>query len=245
MRKFLLKIQYNGKNYGGWQYNDGVKTVQGEVEKALSSLFGVPVSAEGSSRTDAGVSAIEYPLCFCADTKLPVERVPYKLNRFLPNDIQAFYAEEVPLSFNLRKQIVSKTYRYKFYSSPFLFPVLGKDALRVKEPLDLSAMRSALDCLIGKHDLSAFTSKGGDGNSNIKTIYSASLTEENGIYSLYITASGFPYNGVRIIAGTLIEVGKKANPSLLSEVLLSKKRENAGATLPPKALTLIKTEIKY
>lgn len=243
MRKFLVTIQFNGKNYGGWQRNDNAKTIQGEVEKALLSLFGESVEATGASRTDAGVSAHAYPFCFSVDTKLPADRVAFKLNRFLPKDIQAFSSQEVSADFDLRASVKSKTYQYLLYCAPTLLPLLNRDAYHVKTPLDIESMKTGANYLVGKNDLTAFSSKGGDERSHVKTVYSASVESDGALIKITVTASGFPYNGVRIIAGTLLLVGQTSNPHLIKELLDHSNREKAGLTLPPKALTLIKTEI--
>ena len=243
MRKFLVTIQYNGKNYNGWQKNSNSKSVQGEIENALGKLFSIPVSVEGVSRTDTGVSAKEYYFTFCADTKLPTSRIPFKLNRFLQKDIQAYEAVEVDLDFALRKRVKSKTYVYKVYSSDHLLPLINRDAYHVKEKLDVEKMNEQAKLLVGKHDFSAFCSQGGDDKNPIKTLYSAHVSQnEDGIISISLTGDGFLYNMVRIIAGTLIDVGRGKIDNI-SNVLLLKDRQNAGLTLPAKALTLQKIEL--
>lgn len=243
MRKFLVTIQYNGKNYNGWQKNSNSKSVQGEIENALGKLFSIPVSVEGVSRTDTGVSAKEYYFTFCADTKLPTSRIPFKLNRFLQKDIQAYEAVEVDLDFALRKRVKSKTYVYKVYSSDHLLPLINRDAYHVKEKLDVEKMNEQAQTLVGLHDFSAFSTKGGDDKNPIKTLYSAHVSQnEDGIISISLTGDGFLYNMVRIIAGTLIDVGRGKIDNI-SNVLLLKDRQNAGLTLPAKALTLQKIEL--
>ena len=244
MRKFLVTIQYNGKNYNGWQKNSNSKSVQGEIENALGKLFSIPVSVEGVSRTDTGVSAKEYYFTFCADTKLPTSRIPFKLNRFLQKDIQAYEAVEVDLDFALRKRVKSKTYVYKVYSSDHLLPLINRDAYHVKEKLDVEKMNEQAQLLVGKHDFSAFSTKGGDDKNPIKTLYSTRVSQnEDGIISISLTGDGFLYNMVRIIAGTLIDVGRGKIDNI-SNVLLLKDRQNAGLTLPAKALTLQKVDIQ-
>ena len=243
MRKFLVTIQYNGKNYNGWQKNSNSKTVQGEIENALYKLFSTNIEVEGVSRTDSGVSAKEYYFCFSADTKLPTSRIPFKLNRFLQKDIQAYNAIEVDLDFALRKRVKSKTYVYKVYSCDHLLPLLNRDAYHVKEKLDVAKMNEQAKLLIGKHDFSSFASKGGDDKNPIKTLYSAHVSQnEDGIISISLTGDGFLYNMVRIIAGTLIDVGRGKIESI-ADVLMKKDRQNAGLTLPSKALTLQKVDI--
>lgn len=244
MRKFVLKIQYNGKNYNGWQKNSNGKSIQEEIEKALASLFIVKTEAVGASRTDSGVSAKEYPVCFVADTKLPTERIPYKLNRFLPKDIQAFDIKEVPLNFDLRKNIKKKTYVYSFYVSNHTLPLINPHAYKV-DKIDIDVVENALKFLIGKHDLTAFVTVGGDPTSPIKNIYSTSLDKEGCVYNIRICGDSFGYNTIRIIAGTLIKVGQEGNAEDFVKIMESKNRQNAGITLPPKGLVLESVEINY
>ena len=244
MRKFVITIQYNGKNYNGWQKNTNGKSIQEEVEKALKSLFLQDIEAIGASRTDSGVSAKQYPVCFCADTKLPVDRIPYKLNRFLPKDIQAYEVKEVDKDFDLRKSVIKKTYVYSIYVSPFSLPLINPTAYKV-DTFDEHKVKKAMEYLVGKHDLTAFVTKGGDYTSPVKTIYSATLEKEGCIYKMKICGDSFGYNTIRIIAGTLVKIGKDRKAEDIKEIIESKDRQNAGITLPPKGLVLDSVEIKW
>ncbi len=244
MRKFVVTIQYNGKNYCGWQKNDNGKSIQEEVEKALTSLFNTRVEVIGASRTDSGVSAKEYPVCFSVDTKLPVERIPYKLNRFLPKDVQAYAVKEVPLDFNLRKSVIKKTYVYSIYVSPHVLPLINPSAYKV-DKLDEKAVKKALSFLVGKHDLTAFVTVGGDYTTPVKNVYSAVLEKDGCVYKIKICGDGFGYNTIRIIAGTLVKIGQSGNADEFLKIMESKNRQNAGMTLPPKGLVLESVEIEY
>ena len=244
MRKFVITIQYNGKNYNGWQKNTNGKSIQEEVEKALKSLFLQDIEAIGASRTDSGVSAKQYPVCFCADTKLPVDRIPYKLNRFLPKDIQAYEVKEVDKDFDLRKSVIKKTYVYSIYVSPFSLPLINPTAYKV-DTFDEHKVKKAMEYLVGKHDLTAFVTKGGDYTSPVKTIHSATLEKDGCIYKMKICGDGFGYNTIRIIAGTLVKIGQDGKAEDIKEIIESKDRQNAGITLPPKGLVLDSVEIKW
>ena len=244
MRKFVITIQYNGKNYNGWQKNANSKSIQEEIEKALKSLFLQDIEAIGASKTDSGVSAKQYPVCFFADTKLPVDRIPYKLNRFLPKDIQAYEIKEVDKDFDLRKSVIKKTYVYSIYVSPFSLPLVNPTAYKV-DTFDEHKVKKAMEYLVGKHDLTAFVTKGGDYTSPIKTIYSATLEKEGCIYKMKICGDGFGYNTIRIIAGTLVKIGQDGKAEDIKEIIESKDRQNAGITLPPKGLVLDSVEIKW
>lgn len=243
MRRFLVQLQYNGKAYCGWQRLEKFKTVQGEVEKALYLLLGKETTAEGCSRTDAGVSAKNYYFHFDAETKLPAERVCFKLNRFLPKDIQAQNSTEVPLSFHARKDVKQKTYAYRFYDGNHIKPLLNRDCYFVKGKLDIVKMNEACSFLTGRHNFAAFKTKSDSHASDEKTLYEVSVTEKSDFYELTLTGDGFLYNMVRIIAGTVIAVGKgEIQPEIIPEILERKSRDNAGITAPAKALTLEKVE---
>ncbi len=244
MRKFVITIQYNGKNYCGWQKNSNGKSIQEEVEKALTSLFGEQTEAIGASRTDSGVSAKEYPVCFIANTKLPTERIPFKLNRFLPKDIQVYAVKEVDLDFNLRKNVVKKTYVYSIYVSEHILPLVNPSAYKV-DKLNLEIVQKALSHLVGKHDLTAFVTPGGDYTTPIKNIYSATLEQDGCICKIKICGDGFGYNTIRIIAGTLIKISQQGKADDLIKIMESKNRQNAGITLPPKGLVLESVEVTY
>lgn len=244
MRKFVITIQYNGKNYNGWQKNTNGKSIQGELEKALKSLFLQDIEVIGASRTDSGVSAIQYPVCFCASTKLPTERIPFKLNRFLPKDIQAYEIKEVSVDFDLRKSVVKKTYTYSIYVSPHILPIVNPTAYKV-DNFNETEVKKAMDYLVGKHNLTAFVTPGGDYSTPIKTIYSTILEKNGCVYKMKFCGDGFGYNTIRIIAGTLVKIGKDGKGEDILKIMQSKDRQNAGITLPPKGLVLESVEIKW
>ena len=244
MRKFLVEIQYNGKSYNGFQIVNGGATIEQKLKESIEKVFSQSVEIVGCSRTDAGVSAESYFFDFAVDTKLPTDRVPYKINRFLPKDIQAISAKEVPLNFHARHDAKSKTYEYGFYISNFLKPLYNPKNYRLPPSIDLETMQSACKLLVGKHDFIAFKSNDGK-NSTVRVIYSADIIPQGNRFVFRICGEGFLYNMVRIIAGTLVKVGE-GNISLDDFKLLlsgSKTRsDNPALTLPPNALTLISVE---
>lgn len=238
-----MKLQFNGRDYSGWQIQKNSRSVQGEVEKALKKLFETDITACGCSRTDSGVSAEEYFFHFDADTKLPENRVAFKLNRFLPKDVQAQESREVPFSFDARKNVKSKTYVYSVCVSEHIMPLYSATHYRVERPLDIEKMRAEAAKLCGKHDFSAFRKigyeEGAANKSAVRTIHFIVVkAEENRVY-IYVNGDGFLYNMVRIISGTLIAAGAGENIDV-EKILVSKDRKNAGATLPPKGLKLYK-----
>ena len=240
MRKFLCELQFNGKNYFGYQINENAKTVQQELQTALKKLFDKEIVAEGCSRTDSGVSAWQYYFCFCADTKLPADRVAYKLNRFLPKDIQCQNSMEVPVDYNLRKKVKSKTYLYKIYDGEHLQPLLNRDAVFVEGKLDVDQMQDCAKVLLGKHNFKSFCNINADTKTFVRTIFNIQVLKEKNFINILITADGFLYNMCRVIAGTLVECGKgKLNKQDLQNLLSVEDRsKNCAKTMPAKALVL-------
>lgn len=240
MRRFLVQLEFQGKRYSGWQKQANANTVQEEVERALSKLFGVDTPSFGCSRTDAGVSAERYFFHFDADTKLPADRIAYKLNRFLPKDVQAQSSREVPLSFDARKSVKEKTYTYSFYISDHIRPLLSSDHVQIEPPFDLEKVKSEATCLIGTHDFASFRTIGYENNekkTTVRTISHVGFTENEGELIISVTGDGFLYNMVRIVCGTLVEIGT-GKLTDLKGILDAKDRSRAGKTLPPKGLKL-------
>lgn len=244
MRKFLVEIQYNGKNYKGFQSILNGATIENKLIEAIEKVFNQKTEIAGCSRTDAGVSAESYFFDFAVDTKLPTERVPYKLNRYLPKDIQALSAKEVPLTFHARHDAKSKTYEYGFYICDFLKPLYNPKNYRLPTSIDLSKMQKACSLIVGEHNFVAFKTVDGK-NSNIRKIFNAELIEKDNRVIFRICGEGFLYNMVRILAGTLVKVGEgilslEEFSSLLGGA--KSRADNPALTLPPNALTLVKVE---
>jgi len=246
MRKFLVEIQFNGKNYNGFQsVNNGV-TIEQKLCEAIQKVFNQNAQINGCSRTDAGVSAESYYFDFGFVTKLSTDRVPFKLNRYLPKDVQTQSATEVPLDFHARYNAVSKTYEYGFYLSKHVQPLLNPKNYKISDTANLEKMIDACKLFIGKHDFSAFKTPSKDKILPIRTIFDCKLINDGNRLVLQITGDGFLYNMVRIIAGTIVKVGE--NELSLSEVekLLNdgkERKDNPALTLPPNALIL--KSVKY
>ena len=246
MRKFLVEIQFNGKNYSGFQSTSNGNSIEDKIKLALKKLFDTDVEICGCSRTDAGVSAESYFFDFLAETKIPTERIPFKLNRFLPKDIQALSAREIPSGFNARFSAVSKTYEYGFYLSDHVMPLLNPRNFKLKKTINLEAMKNACQLFVGKHDFNAFKTPCKDKISTVRTIFSCDLINDGNRIILQICGDGFLYNMVRIIAGTIVEVGEeKLSLEQVSILLTGDKNriDNPSITLPPNALLL--KSVKY
>lgn len=237
--KYLLKLSYLGKNYSGYQKQKNGNSIQAELECAMKKIIGRAVQTIASGRTDAGVSAI------CQVVSFELESLPKnldkRLNLILPEDIRVLGIETAEDGFHARFSAKKKTYLYNFYISNVNIPFLDSFALRVNENLDIEKIEKEIESLIGEHDFSAFCASGSSAESKVREIYSARILKNDLFYSLEITGNGFLYNMVRIIMGTLIEIGygKLKN---LKEVIDSKNRARAGKTVSGVGLVLKSVE---
>ena len=239
MRRIKLTVAYDGTNYHGWQYQPGSPTIEGELNKHLSELFKEEIIVIGASRTDSGVHALCNVAVFDTEARIPAERVAYALNQRLPEDIRIRKSEEVVSDFHPRKQATRKTYEYKIVNEEFSNPTERLYAHFTYVPLDENKMQEAADYLIGEHDFQSFCAAGSTAQTTVRTIYDITVERKETIISIKVTGNGFLYNMVRIIAGTLIEVGKgRFKPEQVKEILEAKDRTKAGPTAPAKGLML-------
>ena len=190
-RKFLIELQYDGKNYLGFQKNGNSKTVELEIEKALFKLFNENITIEVCSRTDRGVSAKKFYFAFVCETKLPEDRVCFKLNRFLPKDIQCQNSYEIPLDYILRKNIQSKTYEYTIYTGKHIKPLLAKNAVFIEDDVDIIKMQNCAKLLLGKHNFKSFCNINDDTTSFERTIFDIRILQEDDFIKMYFTADNF------------------------------------------------------
>ncbi|MDR1532020.1 MAG: tRNA pseudouridine(38-40) synthase TruA [Clostridiales bacterium] len=248
----LLTVAYEGTNYCGWQRQANGVSVQQRLEDTLAALTGVSVRLTGASRTDAGVHALGQRAGFkIEELKIPVEKLPRVINARLPGDIAVCKAEYVPDTFNARYDAKRKTYRYVYNNAQYPNPLLRNFSWHVPQRLDIVKMEHAAQCLIGRHDFTAFCASHGSARSHVREIYAADIKEEPDLVTLTVTGSGFLYNMVRIIAGTLMYVGTgklmpfSSQPALwdVEKALRSRDRTLAGKTAPPQGLVLL--EVTY
>ena len=241
MKRILLTISYDGTNYSGWQKQKNAVTVQGEFDKACSTLFKTDVESIGASRTDAGVHALGQRAVIDVDTSIPAEKIPLALNPLLPDDIVVTHAEEVGADFNPRFKALKKTYEYSIYNAPFRNPIYRNYSEYVRCKLDLDSMRTACEAFVGEHDFRAFCASGNSSKTTVRTIYSLDVEKDGDFIKIRVTGNGFLYNMVRIIAGTLIYVGEgRIAPDDLPEIIASGDRRKAGKTVGPSGLVLVK-----
>lgn len=241
MRNVKLTIEYDGTNYCGWQKQNNEKTIQEEIEKAIYKAVGEVVEVIGSSRTDAGVHARGMVANFKTNATIPFDRFKYAINDKLPDDIAIIESEEVSEDFHARYDSKGKTYCYSIINRQQK-PAIGRNYVyHFKWDLDIEKMREACKHFIGKHDFKAFRSLGSSVKTTERTIKELYIESEGEKINIFITADGFLYNMVRIIVGTLVEVGLgKIKPEKIIDIIQQGKRENAGKTFPPNGLYLLK-----
>jgi tRNA pseudouridine38-40 synthase len=240
MQNYMLTLCYDGSRYKGWQRQGNTEgTIQAKLETILSRLLQQPVELAASGRTDAGVHAKMQVCSFRAESARSSEELLRELRNHLPEDIGAISLEEAPPRFHARLSCRGKRYVYRIWNSeqPLVFD--RRYMLRVPEKLDLEAMRKAADALCGKHDFASFCSLKPGKKSTVRELREIRVTEGGDELRLSFTGDGFLYNMVRILTGTLLEVGLgKRQPSEMSAILQSCDRTKAGPTAPAQGLFL-------
>ncbi len=267
--RVLLRVAYDGTNYSGYQIQENGDTVQEELEKALLDLFRHPVETIGGSRTDAGVHSMGNPVVFDIDTRMKAESMKNALNVRLPEDIRIMSSVEVPEDFHPHRVPSKKTYEYRIRIARTVIPTERLYVHNVHVPMNLLLMQQAAKYLEGEHDFTSFSSVHAQVNSRVRTIYECSVTSERmnairrnptmmqtapkakmqevgdfgDLITIRVTGNGFLYNMVRIIAGTLMEVGRgNMTPEDVKKSLDAMDRGTAGPTAPAKGLTMMGTE---
>lgn len=244
MANYKLTFCYDGTRYRGWQNQNNVtNTIQHKMEMVLSDILHEPTSLQASGRTDAGVHAHMQVANFHSSQDLETDKILSQLRHQLPQDIGALILEKVPDSFHARLNCTGKTYRYYLWNSedPCVFQRRYRTVLT--EPLDLVAMQNAATLFLGTHDFSAFTSSRNKKHSSVRTIREITIRKEGPELIMEYSADGFLYNMVRILTGSLIEVGlgEKTKEDLI-DALESGIRADAGFTAPPQGLFLWNVE---
>jgi len=246
MTRIMLTVAYDGTNYHGWQVQPNKATIEGELNKYLSELLGEEIQVIGASRTDAGVHALGNIAVFDTNTRIPAEKISYATNQKLPADIKIHKSEIVPLDFHPRHVESRKTYEYKIWNDIFPMPTERYHSYFVYNPLNLEQMQDAAEYLIGEHDFTSFCSINTTVESKVRTIYDLKVNRQDKLLTVKVTGNGFLYNMVRIIVGTLLDVGKeKYFPDQIEKILSGRNRELAGATAPAHGLTLIKYDFLH
>lgn len=243
MKRVKLTVAYDGTNYHGWQVQDNGITIESELNRCLSELLGERIRVIGASRTDAGVHALCNVAVFDTESRMPAEKVSYALNQRLPEDIRVRKSEEVEADWHPRRCESRKTYEYRIYRGEFPMPVKRLYSYFTYHDLDVESMRRGAAFLEGEHDFRSFCQTGSQAESTVRTVYSAEVEEQGDELVIRVCGNGFLYNMVRIIAGTLLEVGRgRRRPEELAAVLQAADRSAAGPTAPAHGLTLVKYE---
>lgn len=240
MKRVRLTIAYDGTNYCGWQIQPNGITIQEVLENCLEDLTGKKTSIMGASRTDTGVHALGNVAVFDTDMRMPGEKFSFALNQRLPEDIRIQKSEEVPLDFHPRYRESEKTYEYKILNRQFPIPTQRLYTHFTYVPLDIEKMREAGKYLVGEHDFKSFCGAGAQVKTTVRKIQEICISREDSLITIKIRGKGFLYNMVRIIAGSLMEIGQGMYPpEHMKEILEAKDRQAAGPTAPARGLTLV------
>lgn len=238
-RRICLIVAYDGTRYNGWQYQPNGITIEAELNRALSALTGERIAVSGASRTDAGVHARCNYAVFDTHMRMPAGKFSYALNQRLPEDIRIRGSKEVEPDWHPRKCRSVKTYEYRILNEEFPDPLERFYAHFTYSVLDTEKMQEAAQYLVGEHDFKSFCSIHTQAETTVRTITKLTVTREKHIITIRVSGTGFLYNMVRIIAGTLLEIGAgKYPPERMKEILEACDRSAGGPTAPARGLTL-------
>ncbi len=244
MRNIKLTIEYHGKDFNGWQKQPNKLNIQGEIERAIGSITGETIELIGSGRTDAGVHALGQVANFRTNCHIPIDKFAMAINSKLKKSIRIKKAEEVEERFHSRYCAHFKKYRYVMNCSSTGTAIFRELEYQFPMKLDVEKMRKAAKYFEGEHDFAAFKASGTSSKNSIRKIFEAEVLEKEERIWIELTGSGFLYNMVRIIAGTLLDVGMgKIDPEEIPDIIKSKDRKRAGKTLPAVGLYLV--EVNY
>ena len=238
-------VAYDGTNYKGWQVQPNGITIEEVLNKNLSNLLGEQIVVSGASRTDSGVHSLGNIAVFDTNTRMPADKIAFALNQRLPEDIVVQGSCEVEDGWHPRYQNSRKTYEYRILNRTFRMPTRRLDTYFYHYPLDVEKMKKAASYLEGEHDFKSFCAIGAQVKTTVRTIYACDVEKEGDIITIRVTGNGFLYNMVRIIAGTLVQVGGGAiEPEAVKEILAKKDRSAAGPTAPAHGLTMMGFEFE-
>ncbi len=236
-----LILEYDGTDFAGWQVQPNGRTVQEELEKALSRLLKEEIRVHASGRTDAGVHAREQVVHFHTVKKLPIKAYLEGLRAFLPRDLAIVGASEVGEDFHARFSARGKWYRYRILRTTVPRPLQARYCWQLAGPLDVAQMRRAAGRFVGEHDFAAFCAAGSDVRTTVRRIETCELTEDGELLLFDVRGNGFLRNMVRIMVGTLVEIGQGSrSPESVDMLLAPGRREDAGRTAPPQGLCLMR-----
>lgn len=240
MRKLLVELAYNGAGFHGWQFQKNACSVAQAVQDGLEAVLKARVPVTGCSRTDAGVHANQFYFHTLTQASIPCDKLVYALNAVLPDSIAAKSCREVDPSFHARYSVKWKRYLYRIHNHPVKDPFSQGLCLRYPRRLEEGLLHQAAQDFVGVHDFSAFCAAGGkEMQSNVRTIYSASVRRQGDQVYFAVEGNGFLYNMVRIMVGTLLEISEKTIPvDAIPRILAGLDRSKAGRTAPAQGLYL-------
>ena len=245
MKRVMLRVAYDGTDYCGWQLQPGKPTIESVLNEALTALLGKKITVIGASRTDSGVHSLGNVAVFDTDTRIPAEKICYALNQRLPDDIVIQESGEVSPDFHPRYCDSRKTYEYRILNRTFPLPTERRDSYFCYRKLDVEAMREAAQYLVGTHDFASFCAAHAQTETTVRTVYACTVEKTGDMICIRVTGAGFLYNMVRIIAGTLLEVGDGARqPRDMQTILTACSRSAAGPTAPAHGLTMMGIEFE-
>ena len=244
MRNIRLTIEYDGKDFNGWQKQPNKLNIQGEIERAIMEITKEDrIELNASGRTDAGVHALGQVANFKTNSNIPVEKFPIAINTKVKKSIVIKSAEEVEERFHSRYNCKQKTYRYIINNSEYGSAIYRNQEYHVPQKLDVKAMEKAIKFFEGEHDFKGFKASGTSSKNSVRKIFKTNIEVHNERIFIELTGSGFLYNMVRIISGTLVDVGLgKIRAEDVPAIISSGDRQKAGKTLPPQGLYLLKVE---
>ena len=239
MKNIKLTIEYDGTNYYGWQKQSDKVTIQGVLEEAVRNLTKEENEVIGCSRTDSGVHAMGFVATFKTNSTVPPHKFREAINYRLPDDIVVIKSEEVEEEFHPRYLAKGKTYEYTIYNNLVPTALNRTFAYHYKYPLDIELMKEACKYFKGTHDFKAFRSEGSSVKTTVRTIYDVDIKKSEDFIKISVSGDGFLYNMVRIIVGTLINVGRgKIKPEDIEKIIVNKDRKAAGDCVPARGLKL-------
>lgn len=240
MRNIRLDLEYDGSNYRGWQIQPGQPTLEQTIKTAVERIVNHPITLYSSGRTDSGVHAEQHVAHFRSETKLAHDRILRGVNSLTPDDITVYCVSDMPLEWSARHDACLREYCYRIYNDPLPSVVWRKRSLWIRERLDIDAMREAASILVGKHDFNAFRHIHCDANHAVRTLLNLEIYDERPIIRIRVAGDAFLRHQVRILSGTLLEVGLgKRTPQSIQDILESRDRNQAGETLHGCGLTLV------
>ena len=244
MKRIKLTVAYDGTNYHGWQVQPNAVTIEGKLNEAISELTKESIQVIGASRTDAGVHALGNVAVFDTESRIPGEKFSYALNQRLPDDIVIQQSQEVDKDFHPRYCTCEKTYEYVILNRKFPLPEYRNTAFFYYGDLDIKAMQEATKAFLGEHDFAGFCSAGAQVKTTVRTLYELTVEKkDNDMICIRVRGNGFLYTMVRIIAGTLLEVGKgNIEAKSLENRIAAADRSQAGPTAPARGLKLIRIQ---